>query len=40
MSQRTGFFHLGSLVEVGKTGQIFQNPMDARTRDYITDRFG
>ena len=40
VSQRTGFFHLGSLVEVGKTEQIFQNPMDARTRDYITGRFG
>jgi len=40
VSQRTGFFHLGVLVEVGKTEQIFQNPVDARTRDYITGRFG
>jgi phosphate transport system ATP-binding protein len=40
VSQRTGFFHLGALVEVGKTEQIFQNPVDARTRDYITGRFG
>jgi phosphate transport system ATP-binding protein len=40
VSQRTGFFHLGGLVEVGKTEQIFQNPADARTRDYITGRFG
>ena len=40
VSQRTGFFHLGSLVEVGKTEQIFQNPKDTRTRDYITGRFG
>ena len=40
VSQRTGFFHLGSLVEVGKTEQIFQNPEDTRTRDYITGRFG
>jgi phosphate transport system ATP-binding protein len=40
VSQRTGFFHLGSLVEVGKTEQIFQNPIDTRTRDYITGRFG
>jgi len=40
VSQRTGFFHLGSLVEVGKTEQIFQNPVDTRTRDYITGRFG
>ena len=40
VSQRTGFFHLGTLVEVGKTEQIFQNPVDARTCDYITGRFG
>ena len=40
VSQRTGFFHLGFLVEVGKTEQIFQNPVEARTRDYITGRFG
>jgi phosphate transport system ATP-binding protein len=39
VSQRTGFFYLGSLVEVGKTEQIFQNPIDTRTRDYITGRF-
>ena len=38
--KRTGFFYTGSLVEVGKTEQIFQNPIDARTRDYITGRFG
>lgn len=40
VSQRTGFFHMGSLVEVGLTEQIFQNPVDNRTRDYITGRFG
>ncbi|MGB5438761.1 MAG: phosphate ABC transporter ATP-binding protein PstB [Gammaproteobacteria bacterium] len=40
VSQRTGFFHLGYLVEVGTTEQIFQNPDDKRTRDYITGRFG
>ena len=40
VSQRTGFFHMGSLVEVGITEQIFQNPVDKRTRDYITGRFG
>ena len=40
VSQRTGFFHMGSLVEVGKTEQIFQNPVDKRTHDYITGRFG
>jgi phosphate transport system ATP-binding protein len=40
VSQRTAFFHLGILVEVGATDQIFTNPTDSRTRDYITGRFG
>jgi phosphate transport system ATP-binding protein len=40
VSQRTGFFHLGTLVEVGETEDIFQKPQDVRTRDYITGRFG
>ena len=40
VSQRTGFFHLGDLVEVNTTEKIFQNPVDPRTRDYITGRFG
>ena len=40
VSQRTGFFHLGDLVEVGTTEKIFQKPEDERTRDYITGRFG
>ncbi len=40
ISQQTGFFHMGSLVEAGLTEQIFQNPADKRTRDYITGRFG
>jgi phosphate transport system ATP-binding protein len=40
VSQRTGFFHMGVLAEVGSTEQIFQNPVDRRTRDYITGRFG
>lgn len=40
VSQRTAFFHLGILVEVGATDQIFTNPRDSRTRDYITGRFG
>jgi phosphate transport system ATP-binding protein len=40
VSQRTGFFHLGNLVEVNTTEKIFQNPEDSRTRDYITGRFG
>jgi len=40
VSQRTAFFHLGNLVEVGDTRQIFTNPKDQRTQDYITGRFG
>jgi phosphate transport system ATP-binding protein len=40
VSQRTAFFHLGNLVEVGDTEQIFTNPSDKRTQDYITGRFG
>jgi phosphate transport system ATP-binding protein len=40
VSQRTAFFHLGSLVEVGDTREIFTNPRDKRTQDYITGRFG
>ncbi|RIA47528.1 phosphate ABC transporter ATP-binding protein (PhoT family) [Dichotomicrobium thermohalophilum] len=40
VSQRTAFFHLGYLVEEGETNQIFTNPKDERTQDYITGRFG
>ncbi len=40
VSQRTAFFHLGTLVEVGDTTHIFTNPTDKRTQDYITGRFG
>ena len=40
VSQRTAFFHLGYLVEEGDTEQIFTNPNDKRTQDYITGRFG
>ena len=40
VSQRTAFFHLGELVEVGDTEQIFTNPNDSRTQGYITGRFG
>ncbi|WP_422022025.1 phosphate ABC transporter ATP-binding protein PstB [Pyruvatibacter mobilis] len=40
VSQRTAFFHLGILVEEGDTEQIFTNPTDERTQDYITGRFG
>ncbi|WP_232496091.1 phosphate ABC transporter ATP-binding protein PstB [Novosphingobium kaempferiae] len=40
VSQRTAFFHLGSLVEYGETDQIFTNPRETRTKDYITGRYG
>jgi phosphate transport system ATP-binding protein len=40
VSQRTAFFHLGSLVEYGETGTIFTNPRDPRTESYITGRIG
>jgi len=40
VSQRTAFFHLGQLVEYGQTSDIFTNPREERTRDYITGRYG
>ena len=40
VSQRTAFFHLGHLVEMGDTDQIFTSPRERRTEDYITGRFG
>ena len=45
VSDETAFFltddgQIGKLVEFGPTGQIFSNPQDRRTEDYITGRFG
>ena len=40
VSQRTAYFHLGDLVEVGDTDRIFTNPRHKLTEDYITGRFG
>ncbi|WP_443970312.1 phosphate ABC transporter ATP-binding protein PstB [Sphingobium sp. CR28] len=40
VSQKTAFFHLGTLVEYGPTGEIFTNPREERTKDYITGRYG
>jgi phosphate transport system ATP-binding protein len=40
VSQRTAYFHLGDLVEVGETNQVFTNPRHRLTEDYITGRFG
>ena len=40
ISQTTAYFHLGQLVEVGPTAQIFTNPVHKLTENYITGRFG
>ncbi len=40
ISDHTGFFLMGELIEFGQTRQIFQNPMEQSTEDYITGRFG
>ncbi len=40
VSKRTAFFHLGKLVEVGRTKDIFTNPSDEKTQNYITGRIG
>lgn len=40
VSHRTAFFHLGQLVEYGDTDDIFTNPRQERTKDYITGRYG
>jgi phosphate transport system ATP-binding protein len=40
VSQKTAFFHLGTLVEYGDTSDIFTNPRQTRTKDYITGRYG
>ena len=40
VSQRTAYFHLGDLIEVGPTRRIFTNPRHQLTQDYITGRFG
>ena len=40
VSQKTAFFHIGYMVEYGDTKQIFEDPQDKRTQDYIFGRFG
>ncbi len=40
VSQRTAYFHLGDLLEVGKTNKVFTRPAHQLTEDYITGRFG
>jgi phosphate transport system ATP-binding protein len=40
VSDGTGFFLLGELIELDETKRLFTNPRDRRTEDYITGRFG
>ena len=40
VSDKTAFFLLGELIEFGDTEQIFSNPREKKTEDYITGRFG
>jgi phosphate transport system ATP-binding protein len=40
VSQRTAFFHLGKMIEYGVTSELFTNPRETRTKDYITGRYG
>jgi phosphate transport system ATP-binding protein len=40
VSDQTAFFYMGELVEVGDTEQIFTNPRERRTEDYVTGKFG
>ena len=40
VSNRTAFFHLGELIEVGVTKEIFTNPSNEKTQNYITGRIG
>jgi phosphate transport system ATP-binding protein len=40
VSQRTAYFHLGELIEVGETNRMFTNPRQKLTEDYISGRFG
>ena len=40
ISDNTGFFHMGNLIEFGTTEQIFEKPSDKKTKDYIRGKFG
>lgn len=40
ISDRTAFFLMGEMIEYGDTKNLFMNPRDKRTEDYITGRFG
>jgi phosphate transport system ATP-binding protein len=40
VSQVTAFMYLGELIEFGDTNEVFTNPIDPKTQNYITGRFG
>ena len=40
VSDQTAFFYMGDLIEIGSTEQIFTNPKEERTEDYVTGKFG
>ena len=40
IADKTAFFLVGEVVEMGQTQQIFSSPQDKRTEDYVTGRFG
>lgn len=40
VSDRTAYFHLGKLIEVGNTEELFVNPKHELTQNYLTGRFG
>ncbi|MBP7722913.1 MAG: phosphate ABC transporter ATP-binding protein [Alphaproteobacteria bacterium] len=40
LSDETAFFHMGKIIEAGPTAQIFNNPLQQQTRDYIDGKFG
>ncbi len=40
ISQTTAFFNDGRLIEVGKTREIFLNPKEEETQDYVSGKFG
>ena len=40
VSDRTAFFHMGDLIELGETSQLFIKPQQQRTEDYLTGRYG
>ena len=40
VSTQTAFFHMGNLIEVGKTESIFSTPSQKKTQDYITGKIG